>query len=156
MTARPQHNLLPASADIMSASSVVCRYSIAFILKRTDVGQDGDDLAFDDGVLHGERRARKTRREFLGIDKPRVPHRFAGPQVESDQARPSTVPTWTLAFASARAAIVGRVGLLSDMFLVEFSLTLNPSCERLIDTSRLQATLGLHIGGVDRGARRHE
>ncbi len=113
----------------MSASSIVRRYSIAFILKRTNVGQDGDDLAFDDGALHGERRAPvKPAVSFLESTR-HVSH--AGLPVLMSRAirRPSTVPTWTLAFASARAAIVGRAGLLGDMFLVEFSLTLNPSCE---------------------------
>src|SRR5262249_61296176 len=42
--------------------------------------------ADDDRVLHGERRAREADGEFLGIDKPRVPHRLAGLHVERDEA----------------------------------------------------------------------
>src|SRR5215831_18759325 len=69
-------------------------------------------------VLDDQRRAREADGELFGIDKPRVPHRFAGLHVDSDET-PIDGAYIDIAISERDPAIVRRMRLLGDEFLIE-------------------------------------
>ena len=74
--------------------------------------------ADDHHVLHHQRRAGEADRHLLGIQQLGVPHLLAGLQVERDQAAIDRADI-EIALSDGDAAVVRRVRLLGDQFLVE-------------------------------------
>ena len=74
--------------------------------------------ADDDLVLHDQRRAGEADRQLLGVDQLGVPDLLAGLHVERDQPAVDGADE-DLAVPERDAAVVGRVRLRRDEFLVE-------------------------------------
>ena len=99
--------------------------------------------ANDHHVLDHQRRAGEADRHLLGIQQLGVPHLLAGLQIERDQA-PIDRADIEIAVSDGDAAVVGRVRLLGDQFLVELR-RVGPDCLAGRAVQRVDTAVGARI-----------